>query len=154
MQEGTAEIQRADAQRAGFAGRLAVARRVAQRLKEPAERIAAHGSSFTVHLHAVDQGIRSIIALAPDQIVQQPGTQSELCAFFATVKALSAAASQGFTQVQGMIDAIAPIETMSRDLRPVLRRLREGLTTMIEARAVTEEWRRLIETSGIECETK
>jgi hypothetical protein len=39
-----------------------------------------------------------------------------------------------------MVKSIEPIENMSRDLRPVLRRLRNGLTAMLEAREVSDEW--------------
>ena len=52
-----------------------------------------------------------------------------------------------------MINAITPVEKMSRDLRPVLRRLRQGLTTMVEAREVTDEWVHLIDRSGIICDS-
>ena len=52
-----------------------------------------------------------------------------------------------------MIDAIAPIERVSRDLRPVFRRLRQGLSIMVEAREVSDGWIGLIEASGVDCET-
>ena len=51
-----------------------------------------------------------------------------------------------------MIETIAPIEKMSRDMRPALRRLRQGLTIMVEAREVSDEWVQLIDGSGIRCE--
>jgi hypothetical protein len=51
-----------------------------------------------------------------------------------------------------MIEAITPIEKMSRDMRPSLIRLRQGLTIMVEAREVSDEWIRLIDDSGIRCE--
>jgi hypothetical protein len=65
---------------------------------------------------------------------------------------LSTSAHEGLESVQRMIDAIAPVERMSRDLRPALRRLRQGLTIMVEAREVSDEWVHLIETSGVACE--
>jgi hypothetical protein len=51
-----------------------------------------------------------------------------------------------------MIDAISPVEAMSRDLRDPLRRLRQGLTLMVEARDVTDEWVEMIEGTGIDCD--
>ncbi len=50
-----------------------------------------------------------------------------------------------------MIDAISPLEAMSRDLRNPLRRLRQGLTLMVETRKVTDEWVELIEGTDIDC---
>jgi hypothetical protein len=54
--------------------------------------------------------------------------------------------------IQGMIDGIGPLEKMSRDLRPVLRQLRRGLTAMVEAREISDEWLQLIEGTGISCD--
>jgi hypothetical protein len=51
-----------------------------------------------------------------------------------------------------MIDAIEPLEKMSRDLRPVLRRLKQGLTILIESTEVISEWLNLIDETGIICE--
>ena len=38
------------------------------------------------------------------------------------------------------------------DLRPPLRRLKQGLTLMLEAREVTDEWVRLMDETGIDCD--
>ena len=51
-----------------------------------------------------------------------------------------------------MINTAAPLEKMSRDLRPVLRRLRQSLTVMVEGRKVSDNWISLIEASGIDCQ--
>lgn len=53
---------------------------------------------------------------------------------------------------QAMIDGIASIESLSRDMRPPLRKLRQGLTVMFEAREVADEWLRLIDATEIVCE--
>lgn len=60
-------------------------------------------------------------------------------------------AQTGLDSTQGMIGAISTIESMSRDLRPVLRHLRQGLTTMVEAREVSNEWVQLIDSSPVKC---
>ncbi len=48
--------------------------------------------------------------------------------------------------------AQAQVETLSRDLRAPLRKLRQGLTILVEAREVTDEWVGLIAASGVECD--
>lgn len=152
MQEATAEIQRGDTQSKGFAARLVAARKMANRLAEPVERIWASGNEFASQLYEVDQGFRAIIERATAEVQDNPDSKRTVCDFFGTVRSLSSAAHEGLGSAQGMIDAIAPIEKMSRDLRPVLRRLRQGLTTMVEGRDVSDEWVRLIDGSGISCE--
>jgi hypothetical protein len=51
-----------------------------------------------------------------------------------------------------MIDAIHPVEGMSRDLRTPLRTLRRGLTSMYESRKVMMAWVTAIEETGLECD--
>jgi hypothetical protein len=152
MQEATKEIQRGDTQGKGAAFRLAVTRRAANRLAQPSERIYSFGQEFARQLHTVDQGFRVIIDRIPIETAQDPTAKDQFCEFIRTVRTLSKAAREGLGGVQVMIDAIEPVESMSRDLRPTLRRLRQGLTTMLEAREVSNEWVRLIDETGIDCE--
>jgi hypothetical protein len=152
MQEATADIAQSDRHAKGFAARLLVARKAAQRLAEPAESIWSFGHEFASQLHEVDEGIRVLIAFAATGVQQNPETKTEVCTLFGMIRSLSDAAQVGLSSAKGLVDAIAPIEKMSRDLRPVLRRLRQGLTTMVEAREVSDEWVQLIDGSGIACE--
>ena len=50
-----------------------------------------------------------------------------------------------------MIVAGAGVENLSRDLRPTIRRLREGLTFMYEARQITQSWVTLFEELDLDC---
>jgi len=152
MQEATDDIHRGDAQGRGFAYRLIVARRLANGLGEPAERVWSLGNEFASQLHDVDEGFRALIERAPAEIQENPNSKAGVCDFFEAVRGLSASARGALESTQKMIDSIAPLEKVSRDLRPALRRLRRGLTILVEAREVTDEWVRLIESSGVICE--
>lgn len=152
MGEATANIERGDSQGKGFAARLAVTRALSAKLREPSERIWASGNDFASQLHRVDEGVRLIIERLPSEIQENPDSKSEACSFFQTIRELSASADEGLDSTQEMIDGIAPIEAMSRDLRVPLRRLREGLTMMLEAREVTDEWVQSIDVAGVDCD--
>jgi methyl-accepting chemotaxis protein len=152
MQEATTDIKRGDGQAKGFGARLLIAQRVARQLTDPVERIRSFGAEFASQLHEVDQGFRAILEHAAAEVQRDPSSKANLCEFFRAVRTMSAAAHEGLGSTQGMIDAIAPLEKMSRDLRPVLRRLRQGLTAMVEAREVSDEWVQLIEATGITCD--
>ena len=152
MQEAAADISRSNSQGKGFASRLLVAREIARRLVEPVDRIQSFGNEYASQLHDVDEGFRAIIERASAEIQENPAAKADICAFFESVRYLSEAASKALENVQMMIETIAPIEKMSRDMRPALRRLRQGLTIMVEAREVSDEWVRLIDGSGIRCE--
>lgn len=152
MQQATVDVQQGNRQAQGFAARLLVARRVARQLAEPAERVWSLGNDFASQLHEIDVGVRAIIEHAVAEVRQNPESRTAVCTFFNAVRSLSGGAHVGLGHAQGMIDAIAPIENMSRDLRPVLRRLRQGLATMVEAREISDEWVQLIDGSDVTCE--
>lgn len=151
MREATDDIQRGDAQGKGFAARLIVARRTAARLGEPTERIWSLSNVFASQLHDVDAGFRIIIERAPSEIKDNPDTKPNFCTFFETVRNMSNASNGAIESFHRMFIASEPLEKMSRDLRPVLRRLKQGLTILIESAGVSKEWVHLIEASGIVC---
>jgi len=151
MQEGTSEIHKGNERGKGFASRLRVARKVAKQLEEPVERIWSNSSAFATQLHEVDTGIRIFIERAPIEVEEKPEYRENFCKLFNSVRAFSKSIKTSLQSTQGMIDTTIPLEEMSKDLRPVIRRLRSGLTNMVEAGKVSEEWVQLIEESGIEC---
>lgn len=152
MQEANAEIKEREKQTKGVAPRLIVARKLSRLLAEPAERVWSLGNDFASQQHEVDPGIRALIERSTDEIRKNPDSKQVVCGFFKAIRKMSSEAHTALDTVQGMIDAIAPIEKLSRDLRPSLRRLRQGLTVMVEAGEVSAEWIILIDSSGIVCE--
>lgn len=152
VQEAAEDLERGDTQGKGFAARLTSARKLAQKMREPSERVWSFGNEFASQLHQVDTGLRLMIDRAPGEVRESPGSRPDICEFFNSIREMSASAHEGLGAVQSMIDAISPVEAMSRDLRAPLRRLRQGLTLMVEAREVTDGWVGLIEGTGIDCE--
>jgi hypothetical protein len=148
--EASAEVDRADSQGKGFAGRLVAARNLAAKLTVTAENIWSHGNDFVTQMNQVDDGIRLFIEHAPNEI-HDADSKSSVCEFFQRIREMSESTREGLGSVQGMIDGISPLEVVSRDLRPPLRRLQQGLTTIIEAREITDDWVRLIANSGVDC---
>jgi hypothetical protein len=145
MQEGTNDIKRANSQSKGFTGRLSIARQMAQKLNEPVEHIFKLSNNYSTQLHDVDEGIRIIVEQASSEIKEKPESISKFRDFFKSIIDLSAAAQNGLAATQKMIDASRHIESLSRDMRPVMRRLRQGLTILVESREITDDWSKLIE---------
>jgi hypothetical protein len=152
MRTASDDTKLGNAQGHGFSVRLAVARRLSSQLAEPTERIWLLSNEYVSQLHNVDDGFRLIVERAPVEIQENPESKANFCVFFESSRNLSTAAHTGFQSSQEMIDAIEPLEKMARDLRPVLRRLRQGLTILVESREVTDDWVRLIDATGIACE--
>lgn len=151
LTEGAADIERANHQGMGFGARLIVARKIAVRLVEPVDRIWNLGNAYSSQLHEVDQGIRLLIPQVAIEVKENGDGREAACTFFLALRRLAAAARGGLGQAEQMAEMTVKSERLSRDLRPVLRRLKEGLTTMVEGREVTDGWVRLIESTGISC---
>lgn len=152
MVEGRAWLDEAEARGAKLAGRLRVLRDVSRELSPKAERIVELGQTFTAQLHDLDVGMRTVIELGAEEASKGPEKREQVCAFFHQVKGMAGASRQGLGSVQGMVDSITPIEGLSRDLRPPLRTMRQGLALMVEGQAVINEWEGLVDASGIDCE--
>lgn len=152
MREATDDIKRADAHGKGFVARLVIARQTATRLEEPAQRIWSLSNAYASLLHDVDVGFRIIIERAPLEIKEDPDTKSNFCQFFESVRGLSSSSNGSIESLKKMISASEPLEKMSRDLRPVLRRIKQGLTLLIESGGVSKQWVNLIDASGIVCD--
>lgn len=149
MDAATERIEAADKQGKGFAGRLAVTRKLARDLAVPADEIVDLGNQFAQELAAVDSGIRAIIEVAPEAAASDADERRQVEELFTTIRGLSEASETGLGQVASMIEEMAPIERMSRDLREPLRRMRQGLTSMIEGRQITTAWVQLIDATGL-----
>jgi len=152
MRDSTSDIERANKQGQGFSARLIVARQTATKLSDPTERIWSLSNEFASQIHDVDAGIRIIVENAPTEIKGNPESKVHFCNFFQNVRGMSSASEEAIQSTQKMMTASEPLEKMSRDLRPVLRRLKQGLTNLIEASGVSKGWVQLIEGTGIVCE--
>jgi DNA repair ATPase RecN len=151
-EEAASEIRRADKQAPGFGARLLITRKLAQRLTEPIERVWSSSNEYASQLHDVDDGFRVIIERGTEEAKRDPDSRKVVCELFKAIRLMNANAHSGLASIQALSSAVAPAEKMSRDLRPMLRRLREALTRMLEASEVMDEWVRLIDGSGVECE--
>jgi hypothetical protein len=151
MQAATGDINRGNSQGKGFSARLSVARRLAQQLVDPAEHIWTSSNKYTTQIHSVDEGFRIIFNQAPIEINEKPDAKEVFCSLFNSIRVMAETSHEALGNVQKMISASEPIESISRDLRPVMRCLRQGLTIMVETREVIDEWVRLIESSGVVC---
>jgi hypothetical protein len=150
-QEATADMKRADRQAPGFAARLVISRKLAKQLADPAQRMSLAADAYISQLHAIDDGLRLLIELAPAGAPHDADVAKSACMLFQSIRQmnLNARSTQGI--LQDFVASLVPVENMARDLRPPLRRLREGLTKMVESGQVMEEWVRLIDASDLKC---
>jgi hypothetical protein len=128
----------------GFAARLAVARRLAQKLSAPADRVVELANRYTKSLYEIDAGIRTIIAHAPTELRNNPSAKSQWAIFANAITQLATITRQAMDAIKGMTESISQGEGISRDLRPPLQKLRQGLTVLAEGSSVINEWETLV----------
>lgn len=151
MNEGTLLIDKIEGRNA-FARRLQVIRKTGLNITNPTNELLILTNQFESQLHDIDEGIRVVIEQAPVEVAENPGTKKGFCELFEATKFASVSAHEALDAVQGMLDAAAPLEKISRDVRPVVRRLRQALTVMVEGREISDNWVTLIDASGIDCQ--
>lgn len=152
MNGSTEELRRAETQGKGFSARLLIAKRTAVKMDDPTERIWEQSNVYASQLHDVDQGIRILIERAPHEIAENSDARQEYCELFESVREMSDASNYMINNLQTMVDASESLEKFSRDLRPVMRRLKSGITILMESSRVCKEWINLIDATNINCE--
>lgn len=142
-EQATQDLHRADQQGKGFGGRLTVSRKFAHDLSGPAERVLELTNSYTASLYDADSAIRTIIARSPAEVRDNPDARHNWDEFSNVIAELANIATAGMANIRGFIDSMAQVESMSRDLRSPIQKLRRSLTSLTEGTSVINEWRRL-----------
>jgi hypothetical protein len=135
----------------GFAGRLTLFRQMAKELQGPIDDIQENTNKFAAQLNDVDAGIMEIIPRLAAEIKDDPSDKESACGFFETLREMAFTADEGLGELKQMIDAMGPLEGMSRDLRAPVKTLRRALTSMYESRKVMNAWATAIDETGIDC---
>jgi hypothetical protein len=152
MREGLADIERGNAQGKGFSARIIVARQIAAKLGEPIEHTWILSNQYVSQIHDIDEGFRIIIERASIEIKSNPDAKKNFCVLFSSIRNMQTQSHIAFENIKKMIEGSESLEKQSRDMRPSLRRLRQGLTVVIESETVMQEWIRLIDSTGFMCE--
>lgn len=145
------DLQRSDDAGRGFSGRLEVARTLALNIRQPATRILELANRYSAQMYDVDAGVRMLISLAPKEVEANPSHRKTICDFFAMVTTLAQTTRQASNQLQEMTESFTQTESLSRDLRPPLQTMRQGIALLIEATSVTDGWLKSIAESPIDC---
>lgn len=153
MTQASQEVAEVDAKHGTFTARLAVTERLARQLQGPADRILDRSNAFTSHLYRVDAGLRLIIEAFKEQVGNDPKLLTQACEFFNVVRTLSNTVHVGLENIILMIESSKQVEQISRHLRGPLRKINQGLTRMLEGREVSDGWIRLIEETGLDCDS-
>jgi hypothetical protein len=142
-ERATQELTENDVRGGGFAGRIAVSRRLAKELDAPARRLRDLGRSYASDLIAIDPAILTMLRWAEDD--PEEGRDPDAQEFFSSVRILATASREASTALKELISAMDEASQMTREIRPQVRMMREGLRDVLDGQAVIDEWERQVE---------
>lgn len=152
-QKAVEDIQRSDQQGKGFAARLAISRKLAQDMSAPADRILSLANTYTASLYDADRGVTTFIRHEPEEIKTDPSAKDVWATFAQSITELAAFTNEAVVGIQALTEGLEIAESMSRDLRPVARKIRQGLIIISEGAAVINEWKRLVDETSATIES-
>lgn len=135
-------IQEADGRGGGMSSRLTIFRDLAREMDPVAEGIQDQSNIFVTQMMDVDAGIKVLVEQGFLEFsgTRDPDLLRSVQTFREQVDGLAVASREGLGALEQMVTAIAPVESQSRNLRPVLRKLRRGLSVMLDGRDVINSW--------------
>jgi hypothetical protein len=149
--QAVSSIKASDEAGKGAPGRLVVARELAQRLAEPAERVFMIANNYSAQMYDIDPAVRTLISMAPKSIENSPDERATICTFFNAVSTMAKNTHDMVTSLGGFQESLTQGESLSRDLRPPLRKIKQGLTIILEASSITDGWAKAIADSPVDC---
>lgn len=143
--EGTGELNAAEGSSNGFAAKLVVLKRVANRLDEPTQRILKAGDEYMRTLLALDPSFRALAEIGHAQTAVTPSDREALVGAQDSVRGMVQAGAEATAQVRSAIQSGRSLARTSRDLRPALKRYETGSQNIIDGQAIMEEWSALLD---------
>lgn len=137
-EEATEEMATADAAgQPAFASRLAIAKRLASRLAEPAESLETHAKEYVSLLWDLDPFVTGLLDLIEDL----PQESKEMRApFVSGLSGLHAASVKSSASVSELVETLEENSNFSRELRQPLRVYQTSLRNILDAQAVIDQW--------------
>jgi len=135
-------ISVAESRGMGLAGRLEVFRQLSENLDPSADGIQELSNSFVSQMNDIDSGVHAILEKAAEEMQDAPDPElvRQLGEFLDQIRDLAKSADSGLGALLTLVETIASVENQSRNLRPVLRKLRRGFTVLLDGRDVINSW--------------
>lgn len=149
VQEAAARIERADNANKGFAGRLAAARALADELRPRSSRIVELGTQYGTDLFDASSGVQALIGLAGN--VTSEEDRKAACELFSTLREVGRQGAEFASLLDETVTTTEELARMSRDLRPPIREIQDGLRRFKDGQNVIDLWVNLIDESPLDC---
>jgi hypothetical protein len=138
------EMSASDARGGGFAGRLRITQSLAEDLKDPVDKLGQLGHQYSADLLAIDPGILGTIRLVEIEGISGEN-EAQVVEFFNTIKTTAG-------QIRGMVNSVREFSSsldgaasLSKSMRPLIKKMRASLQRVVDGQAVLDEWERRID---------
>jgi hypothetical protein len=145
MEKATEDINKSENSGAGFGPRLMISKRLAKELESPVNSIWESCNEYSVQIYKIDSGIRVLIEQAPKEKLAHPDSVNNFSELFSSINEFHSATDYAFSKTEEFVEISEQLGNLSRDLRPVLRRLKLGLQVMVDTKKIIENWVNLID---------
>jgi TIR domain len=151
LNRASERAQESDARGKGFAGRIVALRQLAQELEPLTTRILEAGTDYASEVVTIDPGILTLIRAAETETVGNDEALETYCELVESIEEAAQGTRELATSVEEAIDGLRSLQGLSRDIRPPLKKMEDGLRGIVDAQAVIEEWVRVIRDSDVDC---
>jgi hypothetical protein len=145
LENATNAFQEGSASHSPFAARLTVARKLALALDPHIESLEGHTTKFSNSFADIDGGVRVLLEQVRERHSSADGLTELDSELITSVRYLATMTAQQYAAIAGAQAEMVPLEQMSRDLKPRIRRINVALNQMGDAHAITEGWGRLLQ---------
>jgi len=149
MRDGVVLIKESDSLGRGFRGRVKVNQIVASRLQPDIDSIEQNANSYSSSMHKINNGVLLLL----ERIVSDKKMESKLSYdvedFVESLCSLVSAIIDQRESCHLMINNARSIEKGSRDMRPLMKKLRLSMTMINEAGTVGDDWLAFMDNSGL-----
>lgn len=132
----TADVQKSDSMKAGFAGRLTIANKLAKELSPIADELETIAEGYETRLSSVDNGMTCLL----DLVEQDPNQAKEMEEFAAVLQGFVESVRQVSGHLSSFVAALAIPGKFSKSMRVSSRRIAGATERMIRALAKAEIW--------------
>jgi TIR domain len=151
MQRAAARAEQSDASGKGFAGRIIALQGLASELEPLTTRLLQAGTDYASEVVKVDAGVLTLIRMAEAEAIDDDAARAAYCDLFETIKSTAKATREMVGEVDVALEGLRSLEGLSRNLRPPLKKMEDGLRRVRDAQSVIDEWVSQIEASKIDC---
>jgi hypothetical protein len=132
----TGAVQESDRRNRGFAGRLAVTRRLGERLEDPSQRLHALGQEYARNVVAANPMVLTLL----DAAEKDEAPSNEVDGFLDATVNLGKATSEAMESQRGLVRSLQENIKLSRSLQTPTQRIVEGLRGVSDGSSVIGEW--------------